>query len=293
MNFRHIDVQPLTPTIGAEISGVDLNGERSEDVYEEIRQALWKHHVVLLRKQALTPEAYLRLGSVFGTMHGHEMIQHVPNFPQIQLLDHRGYERPETDRWHADVTFRKRPTLVNILRLVEVPAQGGDTMWMNAAAAFEALDEPVRNMLLQMNGEHDIIWSHLTFNFHEYLIKHAVAAGKTPPTVNELIAHEAKIHTPVVHPAVIRHPITGRHTLYVNSVFTKCLAGIHPDISQRLLAMLSEWVKKPEFGVRFKWEPDSIAIWDNAATQHYAVFDYAPHYRAGHRLTCGDFEPSA
>jgi taurine dioxygenase len=100
-------------------------------------------------------------------------------------------------------------------------------------------------------------------------------------------------NTPTVtHPAVITHPYNGRKILFVNSIWTKRLLGMHMDLSEAVLNMLYEWVKKPEFMVRFRWEKDSVAMWDNCATQHYAVFDYAPHYRAGQRMTCGSFVPT-
>ena len=140
MNFRHIQVDPMTPTIGGMISGVDLNRVRSEDVYEEIKQALWQYGVVFFRKQALTPEAYLRLGANFGEMEKHEFFPHIEGHPQIQLISHQGTEAPETDRWHTDVTFRKKPNMVSILRITDLPPAGGDTMWMHAGAAFDALN---------------------------------------------------------------------------------------------------------------------------------------------------------
>jgi taurine dioxygenase len=108
-------------------------------------------------------------------------------------------------------------------------------------------------------------------------------------------AQECKMieNTPTVsHPAVITHPYTGRKILFVNSIWTKRFLGMHMDLSEAVLNMLFEWVKKPEFMVRFRWEKDSLAMWDNCATQHYAVFDYAPHYRAGQRMTCGSFVPT-
>jgi alpha-ketoglutarate-dependent taurine dioxygenase len=111
----------MTPTIGGMISGVDLNNTRSEDVYEEIKQALWQHGVVFFRKQALKPEAYIRLGQNFGEMEQHEFFPHIEGHPQIQLISNQGNEAPETDRWHTDVTFRKKPNMVSILRITDCP----------------------------------------------------------------------------------------------------------------------------------------------------------------------------
>ena len=233
---------------------------------------------------------------------------HLKDHPEIQLIAHEGKEKPETDRWHADTTFRPKPNLVSILRLTELPPQGGDTMWMSASAAFEALEPQLQQMLLGLQAEHDLPWQFRSSNAYEKLIRKQLlakarqtqGAESTPmPGAEALRAMAQQIehkmiddNPPVLHPAVITHPYNGRKVLYVNSIWSKCLQGLHEDLSDGLLHTLCEWVKKPEFMVRFKWEPDSLVIWDNCGTQHYAVFDYAPHYRAGQRVTCGSFTPT-
>jgi taurine dioxygenase len=292
MKFRHIQVDPMTPTIGGMISGVDLNTTRSEDVYEEIKQALWQYGVVFFRKQALKPEAYIRLGANFGEMEQHEFFPHIAGHPQIQLISNEGNEAPETDRWHTDVTFRKKPNMVSILRITDLPPSGGDTMWMHAGAAYDALNPGMQQMLEGLQADHDLPWHFRRINASERLAKRASAKSGMMVTAS---AQECKMieNTPTVsHPAVITHPYTGRKILFVNSIWTKRLLGMHMDLSEAVLNMLFEWVKKPEFMVRFRWEKDSLAMWDNCATQHYAVFDYAPHYRAGQRMTCGSFVPT-
>ena len=292
MKFRHIQVDPMTPTIGCMISGVDLNTTRSEDVYEEIKQALWQHGVVFFRKQALKPEAYIRLGQNFGEMEKHEFFPHIEGHPHIQLISNEGNEAPETDRWHTDVTFRKKPNMVSILRITDLPPSGGDTMWMHAGAAYDALNPGMQQMLEGLQADHDLPWHFRRINANERLAKRASAKSGM---MVQASAQECKMieNTPTVtHPAVITHPYNGRKILFVNSIWTKRLLGMHMDLSESVLNMLYEWVKKPEFMVRFRWEKDSVAMWDNCATQHYAVFDYAPHYRAGQRMTCGSFVPT-
>ena len=307
-NYQHIEIDPATPTIGAYVSGVDLNNVASEAVYEEIKQALWQHGVLFFRKQALNPESYIRLGQVFGDVEKHEFFPHMKGHPQIQLVSHEGTETPETDRWHADVTFRPRPSLVSLLRITNLPPHGGDTMWMSAAAAFEALGPQMQNMLMGLQAEHDMPWQFRSSNVYEKLVrKQALAKARQAdgqaqvqmPSAEELLAMRKAVehkmiddNPSVLHPAVITHPHNGRKVLYVNSIWTKCFKDLHMDISDALLHTLAEWVKKPEFMVRFKWEPDSLVMWDNCATQHYAVFDYAPHYRSGQRMTCGSFLPA-
>lgn len=307
MAYRHIEVTPATPTIGAYISGVDLNSVRSDDVYEEIKAALWKHGVVFFRGQKIKPDAYLKLGSKFGEMEQHEFFPHIPNYPQIQLISHEGEDNPETDRWHTDVTFRKRPNMVSMLRITDLPPSGGDTMWASTAAAYDALGPGLQQLLMGLTAEHDLPFHFRRVNAVQRLIERQRLAQVKKGgggMMNSMMSakeldmaladRECKLiqdNPSVIHPAVITHPFNGRNLLFVNSIWTKRLMGVHLDLSDALLHMLNEWVKKPEFMVRFKWEPDSLVMWDNCQTQHYAVFDYAPHYRAGERITCGSFEP--
>ena len=268
MMFRHIEVTRVTPTIGALISGVDLNSVRNPAVYEEIRSALWQNKVIFFRNQALTPQAHLALGRTFGEMERHEFFPHVDGHPEIQTIANTGEKSPDTDRWHTDCTFRERPNAVSILRAVEIPPEGGDTMWACMNSAFEALDEPMKKMLLELDAEHDI-----SFAFRRM--------GYTGQ------ARQLDLdNPPYIHPAVINHPVTGRLCLFVNSIWTKRFTNLIDRYGENLLRLLNEWVTKPEFQVRFRWEKDSVAIWDNLATQHYAVFDYPGQTRRMHRVTC-------
>ncbi len=268
MNYRHIEVTKMTPTIGALISGVDLNAVKNPAVYEEIRNALWENKVVFFRKQPLTPQAHLALGRVFGAMEKHEFFPHIDGSPEIQIISNTGKKSPDTDRWHADCTFREKPNAVSILRAVEIPPAGGDTMWACMNAAFEALDPPMKEMLLKLDAEHDI----------SYAFRRMGYTGEARQLDEG--------NPPFIHPAVINHPVTGKLCLYVNSIWTKRFTNLTDRYGENLLRLLVEWVTKPEFQVRFRWEKDSIAIWDNIATQHYAVFDYAGEVRRMHRVTC-------
>ena len=291
MSYSHITVEPITPTIGAMISGIDLNNVRSPAVYEEIKQALWKHHVVFLRAQKVEPAHYLELGRAFGEIEEHEFFPHLEGFPQIQTISHQGYDVPETDRWHADVTFRERPSTVSILRGVDLP-QGGDTMWASMSAAFDALPDMFKTLLLSLKGHHDLPHHMRRIDYFRRVAEEGYHAGSMMSTMAQDHEFQMIKDNPVsIHPAVINHPVTRKLTLFVNSIWTSKFDEIHMDLSDCMLAMLREWVKKPEFMVRFRWEPDSIAIWDNLATQHYAVFDYAPNYRAMHRMTAGSAKP--
>jgi len=291
MEFEHIRVRPVTPTIGATIEGVDLNHVASKAVYDEIARALHRHQVVFLRGQPLTPEAHRALARHFGETESHEFMPHLDGQPEIQLVAQEGYGTSNTARWHTDVTYRKRPTLVSVLRAAELPEGGGDTLWCSTGAAFEALPDPLKAMLLGMRAVHDLPF-HRMLRRDPYLRDGGQAAGSGRAGWN--VENEIQMlrdNPPVIHPAVISHPVTGRLSLFVNSNWTKKFADIDTDLSRHLLTMLWEWIRKPEFQVRFAWETDSVAIWDNFATQHYAVFDYAPARRVMQRIIAGSAEP--
>lgn len=273
MTYRHIEVTRATPTIGAYVSGVDLNAVTNAAIYDEIRRALWENKVLFFRDQPLTPEAHLALGKVFGELERHEFFPHLEGHAEIQTIANTGKKSPDTDRWHTDVTFREKPNAVCVLRAVDLPPEGGDTMWMSTAAAFAALDEPMQKMLLDLDAEHDIVYAFIRM-------------GMTGEARRLAVDND-----PWIHPAVINHPVTGELCLFVNSVWTKRFLNLSDRYGDNLLRLLAEWVTKPEFQVRFKWEKNSIAIWDNLATQHYAVFDYHGHSRRMNRVTCQPTKP--
>lgn len=268
MAYRHITVTKMTPTIGAYVSDVDLNAIRQPEVYEEIRLALWENKVIFFRDQNLTPESHLKLAQAFGEVELHEFFPHLEGRPEIQVLASQGTKSPDTDRWHTDCTFRERPNHVCVLHGVDIPEIGGDTLWASTSAAFAALDESMRGLLLGLDAEHDISYA---FRRMGYVAEARKLDQSNPPHI---------------HPAVINHPITNELCLFVNSVWTKCFHNLSIRYSDHLMRMLNEWIMRPEFQVRFKWEKNSVAIWDNLATQHYAVYDYSGNRRRMHRATC-------
>ena len=268
MVYRHITVTKMTPNIGAYVSDVDLNAVSRSEVYDEIRRALWENKVIFFRDQNLTPEAHLKLAQTFGDVELHEFFPHLEGRPEIQVLASQGTKSPDTDRWHTDCTFRERPNHVCVLHGVDVPEIGGDTLWASTSAAFAALDENMRDLLLGLDAEHDISYA---FRRMGYVAEARKLDQSNPP---------------YIHPAVINHPITDELCLFVNSVWTKCFHNLSIRYSDHLMRMLNEWMMRPEFQVRFKWEKNSVAIWDNLATQHYAVYDYSGSQRRMHRATC-------
>ncbi len=207
--------------------------------------------------------------------------------PDVHITDHEGDGPSGNAHWHTDVTFRKRPNLVTILQPVELlPKLGGDTLWCSTAAAFAALPAPMKTMLFGLSAEHEM-------PFHMRLLWSGQrGADGGPDAANEAEFKQIRENLIIVHPAVINHPVTGRLALFVNSNWTKKFTDMDLDMRDHLLAALFDWVKRPDFQVRFQWEMDSVGIFDNFTTQHYTVVDYAPAYRATQRVIAGSAEPA-
>ncbi|MDF7774747.1 TauD/TfdA family dioxygenase [Sphingomonas sp. AOB5] len=273
---RGITITPSTPTIGAEISGVDLDAPLSDSEAEIIRDAWLSRKVIFFRDQDISHESHLRLGRMFGELEGHPVIPHVDGHPHILII--RGVEgvtpTAETiepfkafNKWHTDVTFRERPSIASILRMRLMPAQGGDTMWADTAAAYRGLPQAVKDRIADLDAEHDIVRSF---------------GGRV---TEERRAQLARDFPAVRHPVVRTHPETGEKILYVNHTFTSRILDIPEAESDQLLRLLFDRIKVPEYQVRFRWTPNAIGIWDNRSTQHYAVGDYWPQDRVLERVT--------
>ncbi|MBL9068667.1 MAG: TauD/TfdA family dioxygenase [Sphingopyxis sp.] len=271
-----VAILPATPTIGAEISGLDLDRPLSSEEGDLLRAAWLRFKVLFFRDQDISHESHVRLGRFFGELEGHPVIPSVEGYPEILRIE--GVEgvqlSAETlapfqayNKWHTDVTFRERPSIASILRARHLPPLGGDTMWADAAAAYVGLPQAVKDRIDGFDAEHDIVRSF---------------GGRVS---EEKRAQLARDFPPVRHPVVRIHPETGQKILYVNFTFTTRILGLPEDESDSLLRLLFDRIKVPEYQVRFRWTPNAIGIWDNRSTQHYAVGDYWPEYRALERVT--------
>jgi len=271
-----LDVAPCGPVIGAEVAGVRFSDPIDPDIASALRALLLRHKVLFLRDLNPSYEQHLALARVWGTLEGHPVIKHVPGYPEI--LDIRGSEgRVEDaagdqrfrvlDKWHADVTFRAAPSMGAVLRARELPAIGGDTLWADAAAAYDGLSDEVKASIEGRTATHDLL-----FDFGDRIApeRRAAMAAEFPPQ-----------H----HPIVRIHPETGARVLFVNASFTSRIDDMDEDEGAKLLSHLLERFKVPEYQVRFRWTPNAIAIWDNRATQHYPVADYWPARRRMERVT--------
>jgi taurine dioxygenase len=264
--YERFTVSPLTPHIGAEIDDVDLAGPLDDELVAEIQRALLEWKVIFFRDQAaLTAERHLEVARLWGEPEAN------PFFPTgdsvaVSRLAKDAQAMGLENIWHSDHSFMAAPALGSVLRSIEVPPAGGDTMWADMGAAYDNLPDDVKERVDGRTAIHDWVptWGSL------------MSA--------EQIAELRETLPAVEHPVVVRHPRTGRRLLYVNEPFTTQIVGLPPEEGRALLDYLVLQARIPEFQVRFRWTPDSVAIWDNTATQHYAINDYYPRRRVMERV---------
>jgi taurine dioxygenase len=274
MGYQTIEVRKLNPVIGAEIFGVDLSKDLGNQQFQEVHDALMDNLVIFFRDQTMTIDQHKAFGARFGKLHIH------PNAPQ-EMKDHpeilviKADEKSKHvagEEWHSDVTSDPEPPMGSILHMHTVPPDGGgDTMFSNMYAAFEALSSPIKKLIEPMAAIHD------SAKAHGYRLKQGDRADMTLPRAE--------------HPIVRTHPVTGRKALFVNRAFTTRIVGLKQHESDALLAMLYNHVETPEFMCRFRWRENSVAFWDNRSAQHRAIFDYHPNRRYGLRVTVAGDKP--
>lgn len=264
------------PVLGAEVAGLRIGTPVDPATAATLRALLLRHKVLFFRDLDLSHEQHLVLGRVWGELEGHPVIDHLPGYPEI--LDIRGSDGRvddasgdrrfrALDKWHTDVTFRAAPSMGAVLRARELPALGGDTLWADAAAAYDGLSDAVKARIEGRTATHDLL-----FDFGDRIApeRRAAMAAEFPPQ-----------H----HPIVRTHPETGERVLFVNASFTSRIDGMDEAEGAALLAHLLDRFKIPEYQVRFRWTANAVAIWDNRATQHYPVADYWPTRRRMERVT--------
>ena len=268
-----ITTRPLTPAIGALVENVDLAGPLDDEQFADLQAALLRHQVLFFENQRLTPVQHRDFAARFGALHTHPLYPGVPEAPELFTLDNHQANPTDNDSWHTDVTFIETPPKAAILHAHLLPASGGDTIWSNMKAAFEALSPSFRDYLTTLDAVHD---------FARGFPASGVVAGNAGA---EAHARAVAANPPVTHPVVRTHPETGEDGLFVNYTFTDRIVGLTRKESDAILGMLFEHIQKPEFLVRWRWSENAIAFWDNRVTQHYAVNDYLPARRVMVRAT--------
>jgi taurine dioxygenase len=265
--YRAITVEKLTPLIGAELGGVDLSRPLSGAQQDEIRRALAENLVLFFRDQEITPEQHLAFGRLFGDLHVHPAAPHEPGLPELMIIrTEAGSQRANGEGWHSDVSCEEEPPMGSILYLKECPPMGGDTLFANTYAAYDALSDRMKDYVEGLTAVHD--------GEHVYRGLYANVGVADKPT-----------YPRAEHPVVRTHPVTKRRSLFVNRGFTTRLVGVARDESDAVLAYLFDHVENELFQCRFRWRRNSIAFWDNRCAQHRAMWDYWPHTRSGNRVT--------
>jgi len=268
-----ITTRPLTPAIGALVENVDLAGPLDEEQFADLQAALLRHQVIFFENQRLTPVQHRDFAARFGALHTHPLYPGVPEAPELFTLDNHQANPTDNDSWHTDVTFIQTPPKAAILHAHQLPPEGGDTIWSNMKAAFEALSPSFRDYLTTLDAVHD---------FARGFPASGVVAGNAGA---EAHARAVAANPPVIHPVVRTHPETGEDGLFVNTTFTDRIVGLSRKESDAILGVLFDHVQKPEFQVRWRWSENAVAFWDNRVTQHYAVNDYLPARRVMVRAT--------
>ncbi len=272
LDYRTIDVEPLTPALGAEIAGVDLAAGPSEEQMAELRRALGEHSVIFFRDCPLTPEQHVAFARRWGEIDVNRFFTPVPGHPLIAEVRKEPEQRDNIGSdWHTDHSYDAAPALGSILHAREVPAVGGDTLFASMHAAYEGLSSGMKRMLEGLEAEHSS--------------RHVFGPGGRGSGKDVGFGNADAAVQDTVHPVVIAHPVTGRPALYVNPTFTVRIRGWSDEESRAVLDCLYRHAVRPEFTCRFRWRAGSTALWDNRATWHYAPNDYPGQRRLMHRIT--------
>ncbi|WP_327238493.1 TauD/TfdA family dioxygenase [Streptomyces sp. NBC_01317] len=259
-----VGIVPLAGGIGAELTGVDAAGPLADETAAQVRRALLAHKVVFLRGQRLDYDSQAAFARRFGDLTlGHPVYSAPKDRPAVREIDSRAGTR--ANHWHTDLTFVERPPALAFLHNKVIPPVGGDTMWANTVAAYESLPEPLRALADRLRIVHS--------NDSDYTDETVAARAEYISTLYE-----------TEHPAVHVHPETGERSLLLGG-FARRAVGFGPQASRDLMRILQEYVVRPEHTVRWTWRVGDLAIWDNRATQHYAIHDYGTEARRAERCT--------
>jgi taurine dioxygenase len=282
MRNSRIEIRPTSGALGAEVSGVDLADELDAAVVSGIRQAFNAHSVIFFRDQHLTPEQHIAFADRMGRINVNRFFKAVPGYPQIAEVRKEPTQTTNIGGgWHTDHSYDQIPALGSILLARELPPRGGDTMFACMGQVYDALSDGLKRTLRGLRAVHS--------SRHVFGVK----AQQTTPDRQDRLLNPKSATQDAVHPVVIRHPDTGRPTLYVNAAFTTHFESWTEKESKPLLDFLYQHALRPEFQTRFKWEEGSIAFWDNRATWHYALNDYQGERRLMHRITIEGVELEA
>lgn len=269
-NLTHFAVNPIAGALGAEVAGVDL-GKVSDGIFQELRAAFLEHQVLFFRDQEITRDQHKAFARRFGSLRIHPLIQpfKTEGHPEITVVWSNEQKPIVAEEWHSDATFLQEPCLGSVLRCVETPVYGGDTMWASMYAAYEALSDKMQHMITGLAAIHNTARSLARPDYR--------TETPTGNNAQEVVCLE--------HPVVRTHPETRRKGLFVNSIFTASIKGMKPKESALLLEFLYRHIDSSEFSCRFRWRPNSVALWDDRCTQHRVCGDNRTANRRLERVT--------
>ncbi|WP_375740925.1 taurine dioxygenase [Pseudomonas boanensis] len=268
-----LHITPLSPALGAVVEGLELNRPLDTAQREAVERALLDHQVLFFRDQPLNPQQQAAFARNFGDLHIHPIYPNIPEQPEVLVLDTAVTDVRDNALWHTDVTFLETPALGAVLAAKQLPPYGGDTLWASSSAAYDALSKPIQSLLEGLTATHDLSRSFPEERF------------SLTPEEHERLEDAKRRHPPRSHPVVRAHPVTGRKGLFVNEGFTTRINELSAAESDALLRFLFAHATRPEFTIRWRWQANDVAFWDNRITQHFAVDDYRPQRRVMHRAT--------
>jgi taurine dioxygenase len=273
-----IEIRPMAGALGADIGGVDLSRPLDDATFGAIERALHEHLVIFFHDQRLTPEQHLAFTRRFGPISRSPYIKHMDDYPDIIAVLKEAEERKIStfgNAWHSDFSFLDEPPLGSVLYAREVPSHGGDTLFANMYAAYEALSPGLRRVLDGLNAIHTGKPYGVGGLPQDLAVSRSIGIERDNPEADRETAH----------PVARVHPATGRKALFVNSIYTTRFEGMTPAESRPLLKFLYDHATQPEFTCRLRWRQGDLAVWDNRCTMHYAINDYDGQRRLMHRTT--------
>jgi len=276
-DYHEIEVEPLTPTIGAEVRGVDLHRSLGEVAQAEIREALLRHLVLFVRDQDVSEAEQLAFASTFGPPVPASAISESGGDELLFVtLEDTADDPPRSDRWHTDVPFVEQPPDVAVLSMQLSPPVGGDTMWANLYAAYDALSPTMQEVVAGLDLDLDLGTS-----------AEAIRSMYGEDYYAQVMARFRVAR----HPLVRVHPVTGRRALYLCGSFMRGIAGMHPAESDLLLGYLRSGLDDPNIGCRWRWKQGDVAVWDERCTNHRGLSDHYPGHRIVRRCLAGSGVP--
>lgn len=270
-------IRPLAGALGAELLDIDLSESLSNEVWSAVLAASHDYGVIFFRDQKLTREAQLDFARRFGPPEVHPIANGMAEHPEIiEVRKPKGEQAFFGTSWHTDNSFFEQPSGTTVLYGETIPPVGGDTVFASMALAYETLSDPMKRFLEPLHALHTAAdaYDPRTTGDEKY-------KGETAITYT----FSDSIYERVEHPVIRTHPATGQKLIYVNAMFTEEIVGLERHESDALLQMLFQHATRQEFTCRFRWEPGSVAIWDNRCVQHYAIDDYPDYERVMYRVT--------